>query len=353
MEKIIITTGGTGGHIFPAIAVGEELKKRYPDIKILFMGGDYGAEKKLAQEAGLEFVALPERGLLGKGLKAVPAAFGMLISIIKALKIIRDFKPQCVAAFGGYACFAPVIAAKLLNIPYLLHEQNAVAGQANKIIARWADRICISLPNTKGFENFIGKITLTGNPVRKAIKKVAYNSGKKKLLVIGGSQGAHALNQFIVQILPELKRNEIKILHQTGKKDYEETRAAYIKMGFPEDWVKPFINDMPNAYKNADLAFCRAGASTASELCAVGLPSILVPFPAAIHDHQTLNAKILRDVGAALLIPEKKLDKNETAKLICDLINDEKELNKMSCAAKSLSAKDAACEIVNELENII
>lgn len=349
MLKIILTTGGTGGHIFPALATAEAITKRNPDAQILFIGSLYGPEGRLATNAGLDFIGLPSRGFLGRGLRAIPASLGLIASVVKAISAIRKFKPCAVAAFGGYAAFAPALAAHILGIPLLLHEQNAIVGVSNRILSRWADTICASLPDTQGFAK---PNVVTGNPVRCFLARTFEKTGRKtkRLLILGGSQGAHALNEYIIGILPELKEAGIDIWHQTGMKDLEKTQAAYAEAGYDPKWVKPFIDDIAAAYAWADLALCRAGASTVAELCMAGLPSILVPFPAAIHDHQTRNAKVLADAGAAVLLPEDQLEEAKPA--ILHFINTPVALADMSKAAADLAKPDAADLVAAEIENL-
>lgn len=353
MERIILTTGGTGGHIFPALAVAETIQKRHPQIKILFMGAEYGPESRYAKDAGLMFAGLPARGFLGRGLKIIPAAWQMMVAFVKGYKIVRDFKPDVIAGFGGYASFAPVLAAKIQKVPVVIHEQNAIMGQANKLLANWANQICISLPDTSGL---VRSSKLTGNPVRAAIRKVKKNYDTEpvqpRLLIIGGSQGAHALNKFIVKNLTFLKEHNFEIRHQTGPKDLEWVRKAYSEAAMPEDWAIPFIKDMANMYTWANLTLCRAGASTIAELCAVGMPAILVPFPAAIHDHQALNAKNLVAKSAAILMPEMDLDKQSSINAIVELASDHNKLCSMSKAAFALGQNDAASLIADEIDNL-
>ena len=280
MDNILLTTGGTGGHIFPALAVAEELRRRNPNANLLFVGSLYGPEERLMRQAGIPFEGLPVRGLLGRGFKAVGAGAQMALAVAKAVGIIRRFKPDVVAGFGGYAAFAPMLAARLMGVPGVLHEQNAIAGASNRFLARIARRVCISLPNTSGFD--MKKCVFTGNPVRAAVTAVGQLSRQRqsrRLLVMGGSQGAHALNAFMLDNLAEFRGAGVEIRHQTGVTDEGSVRAAYVAAGYAPECVSAFIDDMAGAYAWADVALCRAGASTVAELCAAGLPSVLVPFP--------------------------------------------------------------------------
>lgn len=345
MPRIILTTGGTGGHIFPALATAEAIREARPDADLLFMGATYGPEKEMAQKAGLPFCGLPGRGILGRGLKAIPAMRDNLVAVAKAIKAVRAFSPCVVAAFGGYASFAPAVAARLLRIPLLLHEQNAICGASNRLLGRFASTLCISLPQTTGFAR---PCVITGNPVRKNIgRAAARRMPGRKLFVYGGSQGAHALNMLMKKFLPRLAASNVEILHQTGARDIDEMRAAYEAAGYARQCAQPFIDDMESAYAWADIALCRAGASCLAELCAAELPAILVPFPHAIHDHQTLNAKNLSDAGAAILLPEARLD--EAFSTITNLLDNRAKLTGMSRAAATLARPDAAGAVAAEI----
>lgn len=356
MDKILLTTGGTGGHIFPALAVAGELRRRDPGARLLFVGSQYGPEGKLCAREGIDFVGLPVRGFLGRGFRAFGAAARMSVAVGKAVALVRSFRPDAVAGFGGYAAFAPMLAARLLGVPCLLHEQNAVAGTSNRLLARLARRVCISLPGTQGFP--AEKCVLTGNPVRANIAGVAKQRegasarGTKRLLVLGGSQGAHSLNALLPGLLGELRAAGVDIRHQCGEKDLAATRAAYVAAGYAPSSVSAFIDDMAEAYAWADLTFCRAGASTVAELCAAGVPSVLVPFPAAIHDHQTRNAEVAARAGAARLVQERDFAHTDMGALLNGLLADPEELSAMSRAARSLARPDAAAAVADALESV-
>lgn len=348
MDKIILTTGGTGGHIFPALAVAEVIRKNNPSAKILFIGSNYGPESRLVGAAGLDFYGLSARGLLGRGFKAIPAAAMLAKSFFEARRVIREFAPSIIAGFGGYASFAPAMAAKSLGIPLLVHEQNAIAGMGNRFLGRFADAVCVSQPNTEGLP---ATAILTGNPVRERIKRKAYDGSGKRLLILGGSQGARGINKFMAENLTLFRRAGARIWHQCGEKDYGQLKEIYAKDGDAAWRLTPFIENMGEAYEWADLAVSRAGATAIAELCAVGLPAALVPFPAAIRDHQTLNAKNLQKAGGALLIPEKDLDK-AWAEKITELLGNKPALKQMASRAATLGKKDAAERISIEMQKI-
>ncbi|MCH5144865.1 undecaprenyldiphospho-muramoylpentapeptide beta-N-acetylglucosaminyltransferase [Desulfovibrio sp. UIB00] len=351
MDNIILTTGGTGGHIFPALAVAEELRRRNPNANLLFVGSLYGPEERLMRQAGIPFEGLPVRGLLGRGFKAVGAGAQMALAVGKAVGILRRFKPDVVAGFGGYAAFAPMLAARILGVPGVLHEQNAIAGASNRFLARLARRVCISLPNTSGFD--MKKCVFTGNPVRAAVSAVGQvdrHRQTRRLLVVGGSQGAHALNAFMLENLAEFRGAGVEIRHQTGITDEGSARAAYVAAGYAPECVSAFIDDMAGAYAWADVALCRAGASTVAELCAAGLPSVLVPFPYAIHDHQTRNAEVLTRSGAAVLVPEGRMAVQGMSDILLRLLTMPGEREPMAAAALAAARPDAAERVVAVLE---
>jgi len=353
MERVILTTGGTGGHIFPALAVAEELRARHPDMKLLFVGSEHGPEAELSALAGVPFVGLPVRGFWGRGLKSLKAAVGMLRALWRSFFLLRHFAPQVVMGFGGYAAFATVLMAHCLGIPAAVHEQNALAGVSNKILGRLTGNILCSLPETQGFAGC--SPVLTGNPIRRCIleagQRVRRGEGKH-LLIMGGSQGAKAVNTYVAQALPRFKKAEIAIWHQSGNADYERMLALYKDAGMDEARLEPFIHDMGQAYAWADLALCRSGATTVAELAACGLPAAFVPFPHATHDHQTTNARLLERNGAALVVAECELDRRDFAGMIIDLLSRPDRLAEMSEAARKLARPQAAAAVANFLEEM-
>ena len=353
MEKVLLTTGGTGGHIFPALAVAEALRRRHPQVQLLFVGSQYGPEARLAAQAGVDFVGLPVRGLVGRGWRGLAAAAGMAAACGRAVGLIRRFRPDVAAGFGGYAAFAPLLAARLCGVPCVLHEQNAVAGASNRLLGRLADRVCLSLEGTQGFAP--EKCVLTGNPVRAAVAAVGGRPrafGSRRLLIMGGSQGSHALNIYVMERIALLRQAGVEIRHQTGKADYEAVRAAYAAAGFPEECVSPFIDDMAAVYAWADVALCRAGATTVAELCAAGLPAVLVPFPHAAHDHQRGNAVALSRVGAARWLAEDRMREEGLLEGVIRLLDTPEERRQMADAARRAArpqAAEAVCEVLERL----
>ncbi len=354
MERIILSAGGTGGHIFPALAVAESIKAEYPEARILFVGSSTGPEAVLAARAGLEFSGLAVRGFLGRGFKAVGAGVSMLSAIVKACRIVDEFNPDMVVGFGGYASFAPVIAARLMDRACAVHEQNALGGLSNKILGRMADRVFLSMPETIGFDGL--KAIFTGNPVRGAVAvagREEHGGNTRRLLVFGGSQGARTINNFMINALPLLIKNDVEIRHQTGSFDYERVQKYYREAGASDDSVFSFIEDMAGAYAWSDMVLCRSGATTVAELAAAGKAAILAPFPHATHDHQTFNARAMEKLGAAMLVPDTDLQKDGTAGTVMRLLEDKEKLRAMGRAALAAARPEAALNVVRAMEDII
>ncbi|MDR2669710.1 MAG: undecaprenyldiphospho-muramoylpentapeptide beta-N-acetylglucosaminyltransferase [Desulfovibrio sp.] len=367
-KRILLSSGGTGGHIFPALALAEELARRGPETRILFMGGAYGPEGRLAAAAGLEFIALPVRGFMGRGARALGAVPGMLRALAKAARVIRKFSPHAAVGFGGYASFAGVSAAALLGIPTAVHEQNALPGVGNRILGRLARRVFLSMPDLTGAFD-ARKTLLTGNPVRADIaalyegarQKAALqengteDEGPLRLLVMGGSRGARAVNLAVAGAASALLTAGVEILHQTGNEDLETVRGAYNAWGTEQARAVPFIDDMGGAYAWADMAFCRAGATTAAELCAAGLPSVLAPFPHAARDHQRFNARVMEEAGAAVILEQECFTTRPeaVAETLLPLLKDKAKLRVMSASALDAARPRAAGHMADALAELI
>jgi len=355
MKRAMIATGGTGGHIFPALAVAQALRAEHPGLEALFVGGE-GIEERLAKEAGLQFAGLPVRGVLGRGAKSVSAVGRMGVSLIAASRVVHRFKPQVAAGFGGYASVCPVIAAWMLGVPTAVHEQNSVPGATNRLLGRLAKRIMVTYPAP--VDAFApGKVLFTGNPVRPAIAALcAQNPTRgqtRNILILGGSQGARAVNRLVAGAWPRLETLGANLWHQTGEADFAETRALYGENAkAPRVQIAPFITDMAKAYSWADLVIARAGATTLAEITCAGLPSVLIPFPYATHDHQTVNADSLVRINAAVALPEKELTVDQLTETVSGLLADPVKMQDMGRAAKSLAKPDAARVIAKELTRL-
>ncbi len=352
LNRILIATGGTGGHIYPALTVARKILQLYPDCRLVFAGGEYGPEKEMAARAGIEFKSFPAKGVLGKGIKSLGSLFWVSKSLILCYGFLRSLKPEVVVGFGGYAGFMPVLTAGWMKIPTAVHEQNSLPGMTNRVLGRKVNKIMLTFEDV---QNFFPpeKVVLTGNPVRPELLKRQYHTsglhnGEKRLLILGGSQGASAINEALLACLDELKAMGVNIWHQTGYGDYERIRDVYLDK-YPQARVEAFIEDMGEAYDFASLVLCRAGASTLAELCASGKPSVLIPFPYATQNHQMINARYMEEAGAAMVVAQNYLQEINLARVIGDLLSMPDRLKQMSLAARKQSRPDAADNIVQEL----
>ncbi|WWX22475.1 undecaprenyldiphospho-muramoylpentapeptide beta-N-acetylglucosaminyltransferase [Pseudodesulfovibrio methanolicus] len=355
LNRVVLTTGGTCGHIFPALAVATALREYNKGVRILFMGGP-GVEGELARRHGLEFLELPASGVMGRGVPGVLSGLGWLgTGIPKALYEVWRFRPEAVIGFGGYAGFCPVLAARILGIPTAVHEQNSVPGVTNKVLGKMVKRIFLSFPDTMGVFP-ADKTFLTGNPVRPEIFKAGERrrgrTAGKRLFVFGGSQGARPINDAVIEALPQLMEAGVELVHQAGRIDFSRVRAAYRAAGADPAQVREFIDDMGAEYAACDLVICRSGASTVFEIAAAGAPAIFVPFPQATHDHQTMNARAMSDIGAAVLLPQSGLSGASLADRVLELLADRGRLESMETAAKGMASQYAARDIVAGLAAI-
>ncbi|MGE4367863.1 undecaprenyldiphospho-muramoylpentapeptide beta-N-acetylglucosaminyltransferase [Thermomonas sp.] len=342
-QNVMIMAGGTGGHIFPGLAVAQALRAR--GAQVCWLGADGGMETRLVPAHGIEIDTLPVKGLRGKGLSTLLGApLRVLRAVRAAAAVLRRRAPDAVVSFGGYAAGPGGLAAWLAGIPLLVHEQNRAAGLTNKVLARLARRVLVGFPQTFAREVHVG------NPVREAIAAVPPpeqrgfdHSGPLRLLVLGGSQGARALNAAVPAALAALGA-PVDVRHQAGEKLLDEARAAYAAAAVSAQ-VEPFIADMAAAYAWADLVVCRAGALTLAELCAVGVGSVLVPFPQAVDDHQTRNAEYLVERGAAVLLPQSEQLAARLRAVLAELAADPDRRLAMARAARALALPDAAARV--------
>jgi UDP-N-acetylglucosamine--N-acetylmuramyl-(pentapeptide) pyrophosphoryl-undecaprenol N-acetylglucosamine transferase len=360
--KVIISGGGTGGHIYPAIAIANELKALDPTTEILFVGAEGKMEMEKVPRAGYQILGLPVVGIkreLTLANLAFPIKLGR--SFLRAQQIVRDFKPDVAVGVGGYASGPLLLAASLKGIPTLIQEQNSYAGITNKALARWARRICVAYP---GMEAFFpaDKLKMTGNPVRSDIQYAdqrveagrqlfGLEEGRPTLLVIGGSQGARTLNESMEAGLAQFVDAGVQVVWQTGTAFIERARAAVATLGSPLIKAYDFIYDMDKAYAVADAVVSRAGALSVSELCLVGRPAILVPLPTAAEDHQTKNAMSLVDRQAALLVNDRNA-RQELVPAALVLLSNERERQQLSQQIKTLARPNAAREIAEEVRKL-
>ena len=350
--RIVIAGGGTGGHLFPGIAIAEEFVKRDPQSKVIFIGTKRGIEHRLLGPLGYDLREIDVEGLKGRGLAAlIKGGYAIPKSMWQSRCILKAFKPQMVIGVGGYASGPAVIAAYLMGIPTAIAEQNALAGNTNRILGRFVDLIFLTYEQSKN-QFSAGKVLVTGNPVRAAFAAGLGGTKEEKsirqILIFGGSQGATAINKTVMAMLPLLKemKDRIRILHQTGANDLEAVRQAYAQHGITAE-VSPFIVDMVSAYAASDLIICRAGATSLAEITAAGKASILIPFPWAANDHQTLNARAMVEAGAAAMIQESELTADKLFAQAKSLLGNDQKLRDMEVQSKKAGRLSAAARIVD------
>jgi UDP-N-acetylglucosamine--N-acetylmuramyl-(pentapeptide) pyrophosphoryl-undecaprenol N-acetylglucosamine transferase len=354
--RLLLAGGGTGGHVFPAVALADRLRETTPAAEILFVGTRRGLEAKVIPQLGYSLETVDISGWMGKGLRGkISVAPQLLLSIWQSRRILRTFRPDVVVGVGGYASAPVLMAARLAGLPVLIHEQNAWPGLTNRLLSRWADRVCLSFADADcAFHR--GRTVLTGNPLRQGMENCPpLPAGDPRLLVFGGSRGARAINETMVAALPHLTslQGKLRIRHQTGEGDLQATREGYRRAGWDPSGVEPFIDDMASAYANAHLVLCRAGATTIAELTACGRPAILIPYPHAAADHQSANARSLARRGAGLMLPQQDLTPELLAKLVGDLLVDRERLEMMGKVAHSMALRGAADRILAECRAIM
>ena len=341
--SILIMAGGTGGHIFPALAVADILRSE--GWQVTWLGAPNSMEAELAPKHGYSIALVKFSGLRGKGLlRKLFLPLNIMLALWQSAGVIFRCRPDVVLGMGGYITFPGGLMATLLRRPLVIHEQNSIAGLSNKVLARMASRVL------SGFPGVLPQAIWCGNPVRSSIAAIsdpearyAARTGRLKLLVVGGSLGAKAINEALPRALALLAENDRPaVLHQTGKAHHASVMALYQTAGIEAD-IRPFIDDMAAAYANADLVICRSGALTIAELAAAGVASLLIPYPFAVDDHQTHNAKFLSKQGAAILLPQTELDAAVLAQILDKLSRE--NLKKMAQQARHLAKPEAAEEV--------
>lgn len=361
--RVLISGGGTGGHIFPAVSIANEIKSRYPHAEILFVGAESRMEMEKVPAAGYKIVGLPVYGFDRRNLlRNFKVLWNLLKSIAMARKVVKEFRPDIAVGVGGYASGPTLWAASHMGIPTLLQEQNGYAGVTNKLLASKAEAICVAY---EGMERFFpaDRIVMTGNPVRQdlfnstlsreeAVEFFGLDASKKTILVVGGSLGARTINQSIAQHINDIKNSNVQLIWQTGK-SYDADAQALLE-ATPCNNVKQmaFISRMDMAYKAADLVISRAGASSISELCLLEKPVILVPSPNVAEDHQTKNAEALSSRGAAVLIKDANA-RNELVPTALQLVEDSISLLSMSSAIAAMAERNSAGRIVDIVSRIV
>jgi len=355
--KVVFAGGGTGGHLMAGLGIAQEISTRFPDARIIFFGTNKKSESGYIGKSGYEFkqiMACKLTSFIRLPLFLSASLIGIIHSLINLVKI----KPDIIIGLGGYGSVLPVVAAYITGIPIVLIEQNVIPGRANLIMARWADAVlCHWESSKKRFKK--GHVSVTGVPVRKGIienetetddNPFGLDFQKKTLLIMGGSQGAQAINKVMLQSIPGLQAlvPNLQIIHFTGKHGYRETKEAYNSMEI-NSFVSDFYNDIGAAYRLSDLVISRSGANTIAEITAVGIPAILIPYPYATDNHQYWNAYELSCAGGALIIKQEELKPERVIKLISDLLMNDERLDNMKKISKSLSKPFAASMVVNKI----
>jgi UDP-N-acetylglucosamine--N-acetylmuramyl-(pentapeptide) pyrophosphoryl-undecaprenol N-acetylglucosamine transferase len=354
----IIAAGGTGGHLFPGIAIARELQRRVAGARIRFVVGRRRMESEILQRYGFESVSVDVEGIKGKGWRGVLSAlFKLPGSVLQSAGMIRAFSPSLVMGMGSYAAGPVCLSARLLGIPTAIHEQNSYPGLANRILCRFVDRVFISFEESREYFKG-GDLVWTGNPVREELvaspPSAPGRGGGFTILVLGGSQGATAVNDAVIAALarPEMKERRPTVVHQTGEADLERVREAYRAEGIEAE-AAPFIQDMAGVYGRADLVVSRAGATTLFELAALGKPSVLIPYPHATNQHQKANAMSLVRGGGAEMILQEDLDGEVLARVLMKYMDHPEALAAMGSKARAMGRPEAAAVIVDHLLKMV
>lgn len=349
-KKIVIMAGGTGGHVFPGLAIADVLRQH--DHQVEWLGTLHGLDTKVVPQHAIPFHQISIRGLRGKGiLGLLLAPFKIARAIFQSLTILRRMKPDVALGMGGYVTGPGGIACWLCRIPLVIHEQNAVPGNTNKILVHFAQQVLQAFPQS--FPEKFHPITV-GNPIRKSLtdllpplQRINLYNDKLKILVFGGSQGAQAINQCLLDVLSsEYAKQHFSVWHQTGEKNYPQMLQAYRAKSIEVN-VCPFINDMHLAYEWADVVIARAGASSVSEIAAVGIGSILIPFPYAVDDHQTANARFLQAANAAIVIQEHALNSTDLLAILQDFSNNRQRLIDMANNARQQAHLNSSQQVAD------
>ena len=357
--QLLIAGGGTGGHLYPGIALAQEFERLVPGTQVVFVGTARGLEARIVPQEGYKIRMIRIRGFIGVGMRyKLRTLLELPYSLFQSFKLLREIRPSLVIGMGGYASGPVVLMAACLRIPRVLVEPNAYPGWTNRVLSVLAHRIFLSFGETRRYFKNEDRVCLSGNPVRRAIQRYAGRPRGRTsawtLLVLGGSQGAHAINQAVVEALGPLEsmKARLHVIHQTGERDHQWVQEAYVEKGF-EATVTPYLTHIWEAYAAADLVVARSGATTVAELAACGRPAILIPFPHATHGHQETNANMLAKTGAALIVRESDLDGAVLASKIHMLLSNPQALDDMARSSRAQGRPQAAEVIVKECLEII
>jgi UDP-N-acetylglucosamine--N-acetylmuramyl-(pentapeptide) pyrophosphoryl-undecaprenol N-acetylglucosamine transferase len=346
-QRVIISGGGTGGHLYPALVVGGKLRESDPTIELTYVGTEREVEKKIMDEHGVRFIPMRIEGLKGRGLRSLKALALLPRSLVQTMAILRRTKPGLVIGVGGYSSGPIVMLASWSGIPTVILEQNARPGFTNRLLARWVRKAVVAFESSLPY--FKGKGVCLGNPVRDGFYSLPAKArnGNLAVLVFGGSQGSRFLNERMTAALPLLAplKDRFRIVHQTGAKDLDGVAARYRAAGFDAAAVAPYISDMAGAFGGADLVVCRAGATTLAELIAARKASLLIPFAGASEDHQTQNARAVEAVGGTEVVPESRLTPEALAGRLFHYLNSPAELDSMERNLLALRVENPAAKI--------
>ena len=364
--RVVVSGGGTGGHIYPALAFMRYLEKQ-EDVEYLYIGTKRGLESKIVPQAGYAFESIKIEGLKRSlSLENLKTAYYMVTSVIKARKILKEFKPDVVIGTGGYVCAPVLFAASLLKIPTIIHEQNSVAGVTNKFLAKWVNKIAICFDDVKkDFASYSDKVVLTGNPRGQEVVEIEKNpeylasigveTELPIVVIFGGSRGSERMNEVFVEALEGFADKNYHVIMVTGEVHYDKinNQITNLEKSLPNVSVFPYIKDMPQLFQNVDLVVCRSGATTLTELTALGLASILIPSPYVTNNHQEANARSLVDQGAASMILEKELNAQTMLAEIDDILLDSHKKEAMAASAKKMGITDASSRLTSMIHEIM
>ena len=364
MSQIVISGGGTGGHIYPAIGIAKELTQLDTAIEVTFVGGVDRLESTLVPQHGFRFLPISVAGFPRRlTWRWIPVVYKVCSGFAKSLWLLKNLKPGVVVGTGGYVCGPVLFAAVLLGIPTVIQEQNAAPGLTNRILARWAKAIYLAF-ETAGTHFSTEKTKVVGNPIRRTIGAVerdretyeafGLDAGRKTVFVMGGSQGAHAINQNVMDALDDLTpfQGQIQIVHQTGKADYKAVKACYSASSL-RHLVQPYFDPIEAVYSIADLMVCRAGGMTIAEITACGIPAIFIPLPTAAGDHQALNAQAVAEVGGGVVLNQSTLTGSKLAEEIVRIITDPEKHRRMADQSRQLGNPHAGEEIAKSIYSFV
>ncbi|MED4401668.1 undecaprenyldiphospho-muramoylpentapeptide beta-N-acetylglucosaminyltransferase [Metabacillus fastidiosus] len=360
--KVVVSGGGTGGHIYPALALINEMKRNDENIEFLYIGTEKGLEKGIVERAGIPFQSIEITGFKRKlSLDNIKTVIRFLKGVNDSKKMLKQFKPDVVIGTGGYVCGPVVYAAAKLGIPSIVHEQNSLPGITNKFLAKYVDKVAICFSEAEKYFP-TDKVILTGNPRasevigadgKKGKESLGLTNGKKSVLIFGGSRGARAINNAVLQIIPALKNKDYEVVYVTGEVHYKNVMEKIEKMSSPPNIIiKPFIHNMPDVLAGIDLIVSRAGATSLAEITALGLPSILIPSPYVTANHQEVNARSLSDHDAAILLSEQALNGEVLLAQMDEILLNEQRLTQMAEASKKLGIPDAAKKLYDVMKHI-